>query len=96
MLVVGTYKFMYVCCMDVCNSLFVAMLMPYSLMTCIKIYFIRNIVLTVPYGSNATYSLCRVLKSSNLTTLASLRIIHSLCYKPTSNGLIIDVSITIK
>jgi len=96
MLVVGIYKSMYVCCMDVCDSLFVSMLMPYSLMTCIKIYFIRNIILIIPFNSSATYYLCCVLKSNSLITLASPSIIHSLCYEHMSNSLSIDVSVTIK
>jgi len=81
--------------MVVCNSLSVAMLMRYSSMTCIKIYFIRNTILTVPSCSGATYSLYCVLKSSNSITLASPSIIHSLCYEPTPNNLITDVFVTI-
>ena len=57
MLVVGAYKSMYACCMDVCDSLFVVMLMPYSLMTCINIYFIRNTMLITPSGSGITHFL---------------------------------------
>ena len=89
----------YLNCIDsmvVCDSLFVVMLMPYSLMTCIKIYFIRNTILAIPSCSGATYSLSCVLKSSNLVTLASPSIIHSFCYEPMSNSLIADVSVIIK
>jgi len=88
----------YLNCKDsmvVCDSLFIAMLMPYSLMTCIKIYFIRNTILIVPSCFGVTYYLCCVLKSSNSITLASPSIIHFLCYEPTPNNLIIDVSVTI-
>ena len=82
--------------MVVCDFLFLAMLILYSSRTCIEIYFIKNTFLTVPSDSSATYSLCCVLKSSNLIIIASLSIIHSLCYEPTSNNWITDVSVTIK
>jgi len=55
MLVVGTCNSVYACCMVVYDSLFVAMLMPYSLMTCIKIYFIRNTIFTIPSGFGTTH-----------------------------------------
>jgi len=70
-------------CMDnmvVCDFLFLVMLVLYSSMTHIEIYFIKNTFLIVPSDSSATYSLCCVLKSSNLITLASLSIIHSVLW----------------
>ena len=65
-------------------------------MTHIEKYFIKNTLLTIPSDSSATYSLCCVLKSSNLITLPSFSIIHSLCCEPISKNWIIDVSVTIK
>ena len=67
-LIIGTYRSMYACSVVFCldciesmilffDSLFVAMLMPYSLMTYIKIYFIRNTPLTVPSSSSTTHFL---------------------------------------
>ena len=82
--------------MVVCDFLFLVMLILYSWMTHIKLYFIRNTLLIIPSNSSANYSLCYVLKSNNLISLASLSIIHYLCYEPTSKKWIIDVSITIK
>ena len=82
--------------MIVCDFLFLVMLIFYSWKTHIKLYFIRNTLLIVPFNSSATYSLCCMLKSSNLITLESLSLIHSLCYEPTSNNWITDVSVTIK
>ena len=61
-----------------------------------KKYFIKNTLLTVPSDSSATYPLCCVLKSSNSIMLPCLSIIHCLCYEPTSNNWIIDVSVMIK
>jgi len=47
-------------CIDsvvVCDFLFLAMLIPYSSMTHIEIYFIRNTLLTVPSNSSTTHFL---------------------------------------
>ena len=82
--------------MVVCDFLFLVMLILYSWMTHIKLYFIRNTLLIVPSNSSATYSLGCVLKSNKLISLESLSIINSLCYETTSNNWITDVSITIK